>query len=72
MMKEEKELFLPYNAGYLGKTAQDTKKLHEKLDKFGPTAKVNPALVLLLFWVSESVVIYIFSRFNWCWNRQMQ
>jgi len=41
MMAEEKELFVPYIAGYLGKSLEDVKQIQAKLDRFAPTAKVN-------------------------------
>ena len=41
MVKEEKELFIPYIAGYLGKNTDEAKKLQEKVEKFGPTSKVS-------------------------------
>ena len=40
MMKEEKELFAPYISGYLGGTAEETRKMQEKLNRFMPIAKV--------------------------------
>jgi len=40
-MKEEKDLFMPYIAGYLGGTAEEAKKMQEKVNRFIPIAKVN-------------------------------
>lgn len=43
MVKEEKELFVPYSAGFLGRNAEEARKLQEKVDRFGPTARVITA-----------------------------
>jgi hypothetical protein len=40
MMLEEKEVFVPYIAAYLGKSMEEVKELQAKLDRFAPTAKV--------------------------------
>ena len=40
VQKTEKELFVPYISGYLGKTEDEAKKLQKKLDEFMPKAKV--------------------------------
>ena len=40
-MKVEKELFVPYIAGHLGKSMAHAKSYQEKLDKFAPTVKVT-------------------------------
>ena len=39
-MKIEKEVFVPFIAGKLGKSEEEAKKLHKKLEDFEPTAKV--------------------------------
>lgn len=39
-MKIEKEVFVPFIAGKLGKSEEEAKKLHKKLQDFEPTAKV--------------------------------
>ena len=39
-MKIEKELFVPYIAGRLGKTMEETKTFEKKLEEFNPTVKV--------------------------------
>lgn len=31
---------MPYNAGFLGRNVEEAKRLQEKVDKFGPIAKV--------------------------------
>ena len=40
-MKEEKDLFLPYIAGYLGKSMKDAQQCRAKLEDFDSTAKVK-------------------------------
>lgn len=32
---------MPYNAGFLGRNIEEAKRLQEKVDKFGPIAKVT-------------------------------
>jgi len=39
MLKEEKELFAPYISGYLGGTADEAKKMQEKVNRFIPIAQ---------------------------------
>jgi len=41
MVQEEKNLFAPYYAGYLGSNLDEAKKLLEKVVKFLPTSKVR-------------------------------
>ncbi len=40
VMAIEKELFVPFISGNLGKSLDETTKLQEKLEKFSPQAKV--------------------------------
>ena len=60
MMLEEKEVFVPYIAAYLGKSVEEVEQLQAKLDMFAPTAKV------IQWYSSEYVsfrskyIIYIF------------
>ena len=39
-MEIEKDLFVPYLAGHLGKSHDDAMKLNQKLKDYMPTAKV--------------------------------
>jgi len=39
MVKEEKDLFAPYNAGQLGANFEEAKRLQDKVNRFEPTAK---------------------------------
>jgi len=41
MIQEEKNLFAPYYAGYLGSNLDEAKKLQEKVVKFAPTSNVS-------------------------------
>ena len=41
MVQEEKNLFAPHYAGYLGSSLDEAKKLQEKVVKFSPTCKVK-------------------------------
>jgi len=41
MVQEEKNLFAPHYAGYLGSNLDEAKKLLEKVLKFAPTCKVR-------------------------------
>ena len=41
MAQEEKNLFAPHYAGYLGSNLDEAKKLLEKVVKFAPTCKVR-------------------------------
>ena len=42
MVEEEKNLFAPHYAGYLGSNLDEAKKLQDKVVKFLPTCKVRP------------------------------
>jgi len=41
MVQEERNLFAPHYAGYLGSNLDEAKKLQDKVVKFGPTCKVS-------------------------------
>jgi len=41
MVQEEKNLFAPHYAGYLGSNLDEAQKLQEKVVKFLPTCKVR-------------------------------
>jgi len=41
MVQEERNLFAPHYAGYLGSSLDEAKKLQDKVVKFGPTCKVR-------------------------------
>ena len=47
MVQEEKNLFAPYYAGYLGSNLDEAKKLLEKVNKFLPTCKVRISTILV-------------------------
>ena len=47
MVKEEKEVFAPYIAGFLGKNLEDTAQLQNKVENFRPTMKVMMTVMLL-------------------------
>lgn len=75
-MEEEKSLFRPYIAGYLGKSESDVQNMKEKIQKFQPIVKVFTSnlfnlmtnLKYLVFFrkvkVNESFILTESSRGN--------
>jgi len=61
MVQEEKNLFAPYYAGYLGSNLDETKKLQEKVVKFAPTCKVRRLLVEYLRLLSYYDTLFLSS-----------
>lgn len=48
MVKEEKEVFAPYIAGFLGKNLEDTIQLQNKVENYRPTMKVMMFVIGLI------------------------
>jgi len=60
MVQEERNLYAPHYAGYLGSNLDEAKKLQEKVVKFAPTCKVrktNPRKfhAILFFYLLQEI-----------------